>query len=135
MIDPEWLKLESLKMVLSAKIELLLHSWVAAPLVEDGKVVGAILESKEGRVAVRAKTVVDTTGDGSVDHWSDWKTIKEEYDHISGFAKQVKKVPATMDLSGLPACFGVQFEVKITDTTKNKSKPMIDKVTVTFDEE
>jgi hypothetical protein len=66
MIDPEWLKLESLKMVLGAKIELLLHSWVAAPLVEDGKVVGAILESKEGRVAVRAKTVVDTTGDGDM---------------------------------------------------------------------
>ena len=66
MIDPEWLKLESLKMVLAEKIELLLHSWVAAPLVEDGKVVGAILESKEGRMAVLAKTVVDTTGDGDM---------------------------------------------------------------------
>ena len=66
MIDPEWLKLESLKMVLGAKIELLLHSWVVAPLVEDGKAVGAILESKEGRVAVRAKAVVDTTGDGDM---------------------------------------------------------------------
>ena len=66
MIDPEWLKLESLKMVLGAKIELLLHSWVAAPLVEDGKAVGAILESKQGRMAVRAKAVVDTTGDGDM---------------------------------------------------------------------
>ena len=66
MIDPEWLKLESLKMVLGAKIELLLYSWVVAPLVEDGKAVGAILESKEGRVAVRAKAVVDTTGDGDM---------------------------------------------------------------------
>ena len=45
MIDPEWLKLESLNMVLDAKVELLLHSWVAAPLVEDGKAVGAILEN------------------------------------------------------------------------------------------
>ena len=66
MMDQEWLKLESLKMVLDANIELLLHSWVAAPLVEDGKAVGAILESKQGRMAVRAKAVVDTTGDGDM---------------------------------------------------------------------
>ncbi len=66
MIDPEWLKLEKLKMVLDAKVELLLHSWVAAPLVEDGKAVGAILESKQGRMAVRAGAVVDTTGDGDM---------------------------------------------------------------------
>jgi len=66
MIDPEWLKLESLKMVLGANIELLLHSWVAAPLIEDGKAVGAVLETKQGRMAVRAKAVVDTTGDGDM---------------------------------------------------------------------
>ncbi len=66
MIDPEWLKLESLKMVLGANIELLLHSWVVAPLVEDGKAVGAILESKQGRMAVKAKVVIDTTGDGDM---------------------------------------------------------------------
>ncbi|MDA0663092.1 MAG: FAD-dependent oxidoreductase, partial [Proteobacteria bacterium] len=44
MIDPEWLKLELLRMVRDAGVELLLHSWVAAPLVEDGKATGAILE-------------------------------------------------------------------------------------------
>lgn len=66
MIDPEWLKLESLNMVLGANIELLLHSWVAAPLIEDGKVVGAIMESKQGRMAIKAKVVVDTTGDGDI---------------------------------------------------------------------
>ena len=66
MIDPEWLKLESLNLVLNSGIELLLHSWVAAPLIEDGKVVGAILESKQGRMAVKAKTVVDASGDGDI---------------------------------------------------------------------
>ncbi len=66
MIDPEWLKLESLGMVLGAGIELLLHSWVVAPLVEDGTATGAVLESKQGRVAVRAKAVIDTTGDGDM---------------------------------------------------------------------
>ena len=66
MIDPEWLKLISLNMVSDAKIELLLHSWVVAPLVEDGVAAGAILESKQGRMAVRAKVVIDTTGDGDM---------------------------------------------------------------------
>jgi len=66
MVDPEWLKMTSLDMVADAKIELLLHSWVVAPLVEDGKATGAILESKQGRMAVRAKVVVDTTGDGDM---------------------------------------------------------------------
>lgn len=67
MIDPEWLKLEKLNMVLDAGVELLLHSWVAGPYIdEDGKVGGAILETKQGRMAVRAKVVVDTTGDGDI---------------------------------------------------------------------
>lgn len=66
MIDPEWLKLESLNMVLDAKIELLLHSWVVAPLIEDNRAVGAILESKQGRMAIRAKSVIDATGDGDL---------------------------------------------------------------------
>jgi hypothetical protein len=66
MIDPEWLKLASFNMVTDAKIELLLHSWVVAPLVENGVASGAILESKQGRMAVRAKVVVDTTGDGDM---------------------------------------------------------------------
>jgi hypothetical protein len=66
MIDPEWLKLTALNMVQDAGVELLLHSWVTAPLVEDGKATGAILESKQGRMAVRATVVVDTTGDGDM---------------------------------------------------------------------
>jgi hypothetical protein len=66
MIDPEWLKLASFTMVTDARIELLLHSWVVAPLVENGVASGAILESKQGRMAVRARVVVDTTGDGDM---------------------------------------------------------------------
>ncbi|MDP6706308.1 MAG: FAD-dependent oxidoreductase [Alphaproteobacteria bacterium] len=66
MIDPEWLKLETLNMVLESGVDLLLHTWMAAPIVEDGVLKGAIFESKEGRRAVLAKTVVDTTGDGDM---------------------------------------------------------------------
>ncbi len=65
-VDPERLKLASQAMVIEAKARLVFHSWVAEPLMEQGKVRGAIFESKAGRQAVRAKVVVDATGDGDL---------------------------------------------------------------------
>jgi hypothetical protein len=65
-VDPERLKLASQEMVLEEKVHLVFHSWVAMPLMEEGKVRGAIFESKAGRQAVRAKVVVDATGDGDL---------------------------------------------------------------------
>jgi hypothetical protein len=85
--------------------------------------------------SVAARVGVDTSGDGSIDHWGDWQIVKETYDYTPGFAKQVQKQPAAIDLSSLPEGFGFQFEIKITDTTENKSKPMLDKVTLSFDKE
>jgi hypothetical protein len=65
-VDPERLKLASQEMVLEEKVRLVFHSWAAMPLLEGGKVRGAIFESKAGRQAVRAKVVVDATGDGDM---------------------------------------------------------------------
>ena len=65
-VDPERLKLASQELVLEEKVRLVFHSWAAMPLLEDGKVRGAIFESKAGRQAVRAKVVVDATGDGDM---------------------------------------------------------------------
>ena len=65
-VDPERLKLASQDIVVEEKVRLVFHSWAAAPLMEDGKVRGAIFESKAGRQAVRSKVVVDATGDGDL---------------------------------------------------------------------
>jgi len=65
-VDPERLKLASQEIVIEEKVRLVFHSWVAMPLLEEGKVRGAIFESKAGRQAVRAKVVVDATGDGDL---------------------------------------------------------------------
>lgn len=65
-IDPERLKILSQDVLLERKVHLVYHAWIAAPIVEDGVVRGAIFESKSGRQAVRAKVVVDATGDGDV---------------------------------------------------------------------
>ncbi|HLX79456.1 MAG TPA: FAD-dependent oxidoreductase [Burkholderiales bacterium] len=65
-VDPERLKLASQDLVLEKKAHLVFHSWAALPLLEEGKVRGALFESKAGRQAVRAKVVVDATGDGDL---------------------------------------------------------------------
>jgi 2-polyprenyl-6-methoxyphenol hydroxylase-like FAD-dependent oxidoreductase len=65
-VDPERLKLASQELVLEQKVRLVFHSWAAMPLLEEGKVRGAVFESKAGRQAVRAKVVVDATGDGDM---------------------------------------------------------------------
>jgi FAD-dependent oxidoreductase family protein len=65
-VDPEALKTLSMQMVVEAKVRLLLHAWATAPILEGNAVKGAIFESKEGRHAVFAKVVVDTTGDADL---------------------------------------------------------------------
>ncbi len=82
---------------------------------------------------VEVRVGVDTTNDGSPDTWTDWKEVKETYDYTPGLSKHVKRTPAKLGLTGLPAGYGFGFELKLKDTTENKSKPMIDKVTLTFE--
>jgi hypothetical protein len=65
-VDPEALKTLSMRMASEAKVRLLLHAWCTAPIVDGDAVRGAIFESKEGRHAVLAKIVVDTTGDADL---------------------------------------------------------------------
>ena len=75
---------------------------------------------------------VDTDNDARINQWSDWQVVKESYDHTPGFAKQIQKTAAALDLSALPKGYGIQFEVKLTDTTENESKPILDKVVLSF---
>jgi 2-polyprenyl-6-methoxyphenol hydroxylase-like FAD-dependent oxidoreductase len=65
-IDPEWLKLASQELVLQSKVRLVYHSWAAEPIVEDGAVRGVLFENKAGRRAIRARVVIDATGDGDI---------------------------------------------------------------------
>ncbi|MFK7910138.1 MAG: hypothetical protein AB8F34_05995 [Akkermansiaceae bacterium] len=87
---------------------------------------GPWVEKAEVRVGV------DTDNDGKTDKWTDWQQVKESYDYIKGFSKQIKKTPASLDLSSLPEGYGFQFEIKLTDTTENKSKPILESVELKF---
>ncbi len=65
-IDPERLKLLSQEIVLERGVKLVYHAWATQPIVEDGVVTGVIFESKEGRMAIMARVVIDATGDGDL---------------------------------------------------------------------
>ena len=82
---------------------------------------------------VTARAGVDTDGDGKIDKWTDWQEVKESYDHKPGYARLVDTTAASLDLSKLPAGTGFKFEFKMNDSTKNKSKPMLDRVTMSFE--
>ena len=81
---------------------------------------------------VGVRVGVDTNNDGIADAWSDWQDVTEQYESIAGFAKQVKRIPASMDLSTLPEGYGFCFELRIEDTTANASAPTLDCVEIRF---
>lgn len=64
-------EIEGMKLVLErmageANCGVLYHTFFSDTVVEDGKVVGAIVQNKDGRSVVRAGRFVDCTGDGDV---------------------------------------------------------------------
>jgi hypothetical protein len=63
--DPEWFKFVALQMLDEAGVQFLLHSFASGVLGEK-TVHGAVFETKSGPVAVRAKVVVDCTGDADL---------------------------------------------------------------------
>lgn len=61
--DPDCWKRVSLDLVREAGVELRTHSWFSEALMEGGKMTGVVAQTKLGRQAIRAKMVIDATGD------------------------------------------------------------------------
>ncbi|MGL4497056.1 MAG: FAD-dependent oxidoreductase, partial [Beijerinckiaceae bacterium] len=61
--DPDGWKRVSNEMIAEAGVDVRLHSWFSRTIVRDGKAVGVICETKEGRQAILGKIIIDTTGD------------------------------------------------------------------------
>lgn len=65
-IDPEEVKTTAWEIMDEAGVNVLCYTFVSDSIVENGEVKGVIIESKAGREAILAKTVIDCTGDGDV---------------------------------------------------------------------
>ena len=68
--DPEKHKLILDRMVGEAKVDLLLDTAIVDAVVENGKVRGAVLESKSGREVVMGKRFIDCTGDADLAYFA-----------------------------------------------------------------
>jgi hypothetical protein len=64
--DPEYLKVVLAEMLLEAKVDVMYHALAAGPIMEGDTVGGVILETKQGRLRVGARVVIDTTGECDV---------------------------------------------------------------------
>lgn len=65
-IDPEVVKYELAQMLGEQQVQLLLHTLIVGSIVEEGVLKGVLIENKAGRQAIRARVVVDATGDADV---------------------------------------------------------------------
>lgn len=65
-VDAEALKYVMVDMVQEAGVRTLLHCWGVDAIMDGTTIRGAVFESKSGRQAILAKTVVDATGDGDL---------------------------------------------------------------------
>ncbi len=83
---------------------------------------------------VEVRVGVDTDNDGDLDQWTDWREVEETYDYAKELSKHVEVSPAKIDLTNLPSGFGFGFEFRVTDTTENESKPMLDRIKLSFEE-
>src|SRR5690348_531392 len=61
--DPEWFKLVALELLDEAGVQFLFHSFASGVLGPDGRVEGAVLETKSGPLAIQARVTIDCTGD------------------------------------------------------------------------
>jgi hypothetical protein len=67
--DPEAFKLAALDLLDQAGVQLLFHA-LASGVTRDGALRGVVFETKSGPIAVRARVVIDCTGDGDVAVWA-----------------------------------------------------------------
>ena len=64
--DPEEFRFIANDMVLASGAKLLLHAWGARAIMDGDRIAAVAIESKSGREAIKAKVVIDATGDGDV---------------------------------------------------------------------
>jgi hypothetical protein len=64
--SPGELKLALDEMILEAGVRPHLHTLFSAPVLEEGRLTGVIVDGKSGRGVIRAKQFIDATGDGDL---------------------------------------------------------------------
>ncbi|MFC1608534.1 FAD-dependent oxidoreductase, partial [Candidatus Latescibacterota bacterium] len=65
-VDPEAAKYVLDVMIKESGVRIMYHCWVSSVVKNNDTIQAVIMESKSGRVAIRAKVVIDCSGDGDI---------------------------------------------------------------------
>lgn len=65
-IETEYVKLIYDELILQSKVTPLLHSWVSDVIMDGPHIDCVIVQNKSGRQAIRAKMIIDATGDADI---------------------------------------------------------------------
>ena len=82
--DPEVYKWVALDLVERTGVKLLLHTFAVSAITDGDKLKGVIAETKSGRVAIRAKVVVDCSGDADIAYHAGAECIDRRRNRIAG---------------------------------------------------
>ncbi|ANH80292.1 FAD-binding protein [Niabella ginsenosidivorans] len=66
LVEPEAVKTVALQMLVESRVEVLFYAFCAGVVMEGDALKGVIIESKAGREALLAKTIIDCSGDADV---------------------------------------------------------------------
>jgi hypothetical protein len=64
--DPELMKVLLTRLCVDSGVQILFETLVSSPVIEDGAVVGVVVESKAGRQFISAKVVIDCSADADI---------------------------------------------------------------------
>lgn len=79
-LNTEELKIELDRLAQEQNVELFFHTMYCAPILEDDRLQGIIVENKDGRQAILADFFIDASGDGDIAR--DVGLTPFQYDHI-----------------------------------------------------
>ena len=66
LVEPEAVKTVALQMLVENKVDVLFYAFCAGVVMEKDELKGVIIESKAGRQAILAKTIIDCSGDADI---------------------------------------------------------------------
>ena len=92
--DPEAAKYVLGEMIRESGVKVFLHCWGVDAIMEGANIRGAVFESKSGRQAIRAKIVIDASGDGDI-----YAVAGADY---QAHAKQIGLVHRLLNAAGEP---------------------------------
>lgn len=65
-VDYEFIDLRYADLLDRCGARYLLHAWASSPILDGGRVAGAVLNGKQGQLEVKARVTIDATGDGDI---------------------------------------------------------------------